>query len=197
MPSQALKNSPTLPFLEEQILNLVAGIQPFDALEAQHIQETQAWIQSGAPLFRVQKPDVPPKHLVSYFVLFDEAAGKILLVDHIKAQLWLPPGGHVDPGEHPAEAARRECQEELQIEADFWQEDPLFLTSTVTVGLTAGHTDVSLWYVLKGDSTQDLAYDPGEFNGIRWFALEDIPFENSDPHMKRFVGKLNAQSQIT
>ena len=48
------------------------------------------------------KPDVPPKHLVSYFALVDERRGKLLLVDHKLAGLWLPSGGHVEPGRRSA-----------------------------------------------------------------------------------------------
>ena len=40
----------------------------------------------------------------------------------------------------------RECMEELYITAEFWHKEPIFITQTITVGKTAGHTDVSLWY---------------------------------------------------
>lgn len=79
--------------LRSAITNLTQGIIPYDALEKQHIEQTLTWIQSGVSIFRIQKPDNPPKHLVSYVVLFDENAQKILLVDHKKAQLWVPAGG--------------------------------------------------------------------------------------------------------
>ncbi len=168
---------------------IVFSLCPFDVIENQHIQETLSWIRSGAPLYRIQKPDVPPKHLVSYFVVWDEKAHKILLVDHKKAQLWLPSGGHVEEGEDPKMTVERECMEELSIKAEFWRENPIFLTVTPTVGLTAGHIDVSLWYVLKGNSSYKLQFDIEEFNAVCWFGLKDIPFEKSDPHMERFINK--------
>jgi 8-oxo-dGTP pyrophosphatase MutT (NUDIX family) len=40
--------------------------------------------------------------------------GRILLVRHVEGR-WLLPGGGVEPGERPAEAARRECAEEAGI----------------------------------------------------------------------------------
>ncbi|HQS84698.1 MAG: NUDIX hydrolase [Alphaproteobacteria bacterium 16-39-46] len=175
--------------IKDLILKTISEIVPFDSLEQEHILETKSWIESGAPIFRIKKPDVPNKHLVSYFVLFDEKASKILLVDHKKAQLWLPTGGHVELDEDPKEAVRRECFEELRTQAQFWCEEPLFLTSTKTVGLTSGHWDVSLWYVLKGDSQAEYLFDRDEFEEIRWFNLKDIPAA-SDPHMKRFIEKL-------
>ena len=174
----------------EVIYNIVSAIMPFDKLEEQHIQDSLSWIQSGESIFRLKKPDIPNKHLVSYFILLDEAASKILLVDHKNAQLWLPTGGHVEENEDPKETVRRECFEELGINADFWFEVPIFLTKAVTVGLTAGHTDVTLWYVLKTDVKQPFAFDMKEFNSIEWFSFDEIPYEKSDPNMKRFMNKL-------
>lgn len=31
--------------------------------------------------------------------------------------MWLPPGGHVEPGEDPWQTVVRECREELHIDA--------------------------------------------------------------------------------
>jgi 8-oxo-dGTP pyrophosphatase MutT (NUDIX family) len=59
----------------------------------------------------------PPKHLVSYAVLIDPRDASVFLVDHILAGLALPPGGHVEPGEDPADTVRREAMEELGIQA--------------------------------------------------------------------------------
>lgn len=40
---------------------------------------------------------------------------KVLLLWHKKLQMWLPPGGHVEPNELPDEAAVREVLEETGI----------------------------------------------------------------------------------
>jgi mutator protein MutT len=60
-----------------------------------------------------------PAHDVVAAVLVE--AGRVLLC-HRRADLrWYPdvwdlPGGHVEPGELPAEALRRECREELDVD---------------------------------------------------------------------------------
>lgn len=41
--------------------------------------------------------------------------GKVLLLWHEKLQMWLPPGGHVEPNELPDEAAVREVLEETGV----------------------------------------------------------------------------------
>jgi 8-oxo-dGTP pyrophosphatase MutT (NUDIX family) len=72
---------------------------------------------SPSPSFIIHRRRLPPdqagdteRHLVSYVVLRDQY-GRILLVDHVNAGLWLPPGGHVEPDEDPEVTARREARE--------------------------------------------------------------------------------------
>lgn len=177
------------------IYDEVRSITPFDDIEQAHIADILQWIKSGLPLFRVTKPDIPPKHLVSYFVVVDPDHNSILLVDHIKAQLWLPTGGHVDVNEDPRDTVRREAKEELNIDALFLKNNskPFFVTTTVTVGLTPGHTDVSLWYLLRGHKHDFIHYDKREFTDVEWFTLNEILESDPvifDPHLQRFARKL-------
>ncbi len=176
--------------MRDTLTQLVRAIPAHDALEAAQLDATVAWIASGASLFRLAQADDPPQHLVAYFMLFDPAARKVLLVDHKKAGLWLPNGGHVEPDEDPQMTVRREVREELGVEARFFSSTPLFLTICPTVGAVAPHVDVSLWYVLVADSTQSLWFDEAEFHQIAWFALDKLPLARSDPHLARFVAKL-------
>ena len=150
-----------------------------------------AWIDSGAPLCRTAKPATPPKHLVSYFAIVD--GDHILLVDHKSAQLWLPPGGHVEPGEHPRETVTRELEEELGFSAAHEIGVPLMVTCTTTVGVTAGHVDVSLWYVVRAPRAQRISFDEREFAGVCWFHHSEVPPQRSDPHSGRFLAKLGSR----
>ena len=78
----------------------------------------------------------------------------MLLCDHWLSGLWLPAGGHVEPGEHPLGTVRREAAEELGVTAQpdaVFGDRPFFLTMTETVGPPATrHVDVSLWFALAG-----------------------------------------------
>ncbi|WP_405180322.1 NUDIX domain-containing protein [Nocardia sp. NBC_01377] len=176
-----------------EIAEIVGGIEAFDDLERAHIATTLSWMAATDDVFRRVKPAEPPRHLVSYVVLVDPDAGAVFLGSHLLAGLWLPTGGHVDPGESPSTAARRETFEELGIEADFdvVGTDPLFLTVT-TVGPSGGHEDVSLWYVIRGDRTREYALDPREFGEGRWFDIGEIVHLESDPHISRFLAKLDS-----
>lgn len=174
--------------MREKIRVEIASVAPWDQAEREDQNRIFDWLDSGVEIFRLEKPATPPQHLISYFAVVD--GDYLLLVDHINAQLWLPNGGHVDPGEHPRATVVREAMEELGIEADFLFDEPIFLTMTETVGKTAGHTDVSIWYVLRGDRGQQLTFDGSEFHTVRWFHKDSIPLDRSDPNLRRFLTKL-------
>jgi 8-oxo-dGTP diphosphatase len=176
--------------MRTEIYQSVSSITPLDELEKKHHDAVLQWIESGAELFRREKPATPEMHLVSYFMVVSPDGRKVLLVDHKQAELWLPPGGHVEPDEHPRETVRREALEELGIESEFFLEDPLFVTVTQTVGKSVRHTDVSLWYLLQGDPQANLEFDRAEFHQIRWFPLDEVPFHCADSHLKRFLLKM-------
>lgn len=175
--------------------DMVSGLDPHDDLEAAHRAGTLDWLAGTEDVFRRVKPATPPRHLVSYVVPVDPADHSVLLVDHVNAGLRLPPGGHVEPDEHPRVTAEREIAEELGLAADGLHPDPVFLTVTRTVGIDAGHTDVSLWFVLGLARDAALTVDAREFRSARWWSpaeLAEADPARFDPHLFRFVAERTA-----
>lgn len=175
------------------VLNEVKLITPYDDLERDHIDDVVNWITNNGNIFRISKPDNPPKHLVSYFVICDKTTKKFLLIDHLKAHAWLPSGGHVEIDEDPKTTVEREAYEELKLVSKFdvIGNQPFFITVTETKPPHT-HTDVSLWYVISGDSSAVYDFDASEMNGYKWFSIDEImntDVELLDPHMKRFTRK--------
>jgi 8-oxo-dGTP diphosphatase len=184
--------------LHEQVESLVDHIPPIDELARQHRNMTLDWLASTDDIFRRNKPRTPSPHLVSYFLLVDRAADAVLLCDHRLSGLWLPAGGHVEPGEHPLATVHREVAEELGIRAEHdphTGEQPFFLTVTETVGdPELRHVDVSLWYALAGKVDQNLLPDDREFRSVRWWTtaeLQDADRGRFEPHLTRALAALN------
>ena len=184
-----------------EIINIVQRVKFFDEIEKEHIKDAINWIKSDAEIFRIKKPAIPAKHLVCYTVLCDIDKQKILLLEHKQSGLVLPSGGHVEKDEMPFETVKRELQEELGIEkAEFILEEwkiPFFVTQVETVGKTAGHIDVDLWYLLKGFSEEPIKTDSAdfkiEFGKFNWYTFEEIlemPLNILDPNMHRLVEKI-------
>lgn len=170
---------------------LVERIRPFDEVESAHRADTLHWLESTDDVFRRVKPSTPDRHLVSYVVLADRADSSTLLVDHVNAGLWLPPGGHVEPDEHPGETVRREAKEELGVDLSE-QVAPSFVTVTRTVGQDHGHVDVSLWFLFDVRQDTPITPDRTEFRDVRWWTPEEVRAEAADrfdPHYRRFLAK--------
>lgn len=182
----------------ERLVAIIDQITPFDRLEAEHRTDALTWLGSTADIYRRIPPKTPPKHLVAYFLLHDHTDGSVLLGHHRKAGLWLPTGGHLEIGEDPVDTVRREASEELGVRAVFADQParPRFLTVTETVGgPESRHTDVSLWYLLRGSRSAELHPDQREFAAARWWTRAEIDTADADalePHLSRFLRKVDA-----
>jgi 8-oxo-dGTP diphosphatase len=78
---------------------------------------------------------------------------------------WDLAGGHIKPGETPADAIRRECREELGIDVD----DPQPMPMTVSDLLIEMHGFVvTRW---RDDPTHEA---PAEHDDLRWYEPADL-----------------------
>lgn len=183
--------------LKSSIVGLVSGIEPSDDLGRDHRRSALSWLAGTDDIFRRSKPRTPSPHLVSYFLPTDRSTGSVLLGDHRLSGLWLPPGGHVEPGEHPLDTVRREAAEELGVPPvldEEFADKPFFLTMTETVGPAAArHVDVSFWFALAGPVEQPLNPDQREFVQVRWWTraeLLDAAPGRLEPHLLRALDAL-------
>lgn len=61
-----------------------------------------------------------PWHITASGIVFDPISNaKIIVIKHPYINLWLPPGGHIEPGESPQDAAIREVHEEVGLTVSF------------------------------------------------------------------------------
>ena len=69
----------------------------------------------GDPLSRAE----PTAHFTASAFVIDEDGDRVCLVQHVKLQRLLQPGGHVEEGDESLEAAAlREAREETQLEVE-------------------------------------------------------------------------------
>ncbi len=56
--------------------------------------------------------------MVAGSIIFNASKDEVLLIKHKKLGVWLPPGGHIEAGEFPYEAAVREAKEETGLDIE-------------------------------------------------------------------------------
>lgn len=79
--------------------------------------------------------------------------------------MWDFPGGHVESGESPESALRRELREELDIDIEI-------PGSTPDHRVVSGQLDMRLWILYRWSGTPTNSA-PNEHELIAWFTLAD------------------------
>ena len=124
---------------------------------------------------------------------------RVLLHLHKKLNRWLPVGGHIDRDELPHEAARREVQEEADIEVEFYtSQSELKQFSEVQelpqparllledINPFHQHIDFVFYaYSEKGV----VGPNAEEAETLRWFTLEELSSESSMPDDVIFLAR--------
>lgn len=117
---------------------------------------------------------------VAVFVAWE---GRVLLHRHRRLGMWLPPGGHIEPGELPDEAAVREVFEETGLRVKLVGERREDVEDPVQLCRPAG---VQLERIAPGHEHVDLIYfaAPAGYTAVReefsadrvgWYGPDDWP----------------------
>ncbi len=121
---------------------------------------------------KIVKDENPADHFCVFFLPINKKTNSVFLGHHIKADDWIPPGGHIEKGEFPLETVKREFLEELSYKLNK-ERIELFDLSRITINkpnrLCKIHYD--LWYLVYTEKI-NFIYDKKEFYQAGWFSLE-------------------------
>lgn len=129
---------------------------------------------------------------VSVFVVW---RSRVLLHRHRKLGIWLPPGGHVEPGELPDDAATREVMEEAGIAVELVGPPPIDASGPRQLVrprgvqlefITTGHEHIDLVYLGRPTAPYDGAL-AGEETTMGWYDLPAALGLGLTPEMDAWV----------
>lgn len=143
---------------------------------------------------KVNKEDNLTEHFCSFILPIDLENKKIYLGHHIKANLWIPPGGHIKKGELPVKTVSREITEELSYKIT---NDKIELFDLSITDVRAPNKPCSFHYdfwfaVFTGKKTFE--FIKKEFYNANWFdfskAIEKINYPHYEKIIKKYLDRL-------
>jgi len=150
----------------DQLLAAVTARTPVDERERFSIELFERWVPA---LGRPYDEDADPVHVTSSAIVAGPR-GTVLHL-HKRLGLWLQPGGHIEPGETPADGARREAEEETGLAVRHPEGGPRLVHVDVHPG-PKGHTHLDVRFLLEADDA-DPVPQGDESPDVRWFTWDE------------------------
>lgn len=142
-------------------------------------------------------PSLAPGHPMTAGVLITDPADRLLIVHSASGGPWHLPGGIVEQGESPLDAARREVREELGIEIDIRPYD-LFAVEWLQATRSGRRDRVA--FLFAGpvlDPADSITLQAAELDMWRWAARSELDDLLHPSIARRIVGPLQTPGAAT
>lgn len=151
-----------------RVVEVVALVTAFEPRSERETESRQRFLVELGQLDRPFDRDAGPVHVTASAIVTGRRG--TVLHKHKRLKKWLQPGGHIDPGEAPWEAAARETAEETGLRAAHPADVPLFFH--LDAHPAGEHFHLDLRYLLESEDV-DPSPGPGESIDVRWFELDE------------------------
>ena len=153
---------------DQAVAELRGAVTAFDATTAREAASRARFL---AELGRLADPfsrDADPVHVTGSAIVTGPRG--TVLHWHKRIGGWMQPGGHIDAGEAPWDAALRETREETGLPVRHPDDGPRLLH--LDAHPAGPHVHLDLRYLLISADV-DPAPPPGESQRVRWFTLAE------------------------
>jgi len=172
--------------MRDELIKLVSGHEPFDALEKEHTEFTLSFLRENIDC--ISTANVYGHITASAWVLSPDRT-ETLLTHHKKLNRWLQLGGHVENDATIQEAAFREAVEESGIEKIKLVQNTIFDIDVHTIPARESvqeHNHFDIRFLFQAESKKyKISAESNELAWIKLGSIEEILSDESVLRMGR------------
>ena len=143
------------------------------------------------------------KHFAASCFVRNRDGTKVLMVYHKKLDVWVIPGGHLEPNEFPHEGAAREVLEETGVKVNIWDECTAYYPkrdddkeTQIKLPLTMlaeripakgdkpEHVHMDFIFLGEADDSAPLKQQEDEVEAVKWMTKDEVLKSNTFESVK-------------
>jgi 8-oxo-dGTP pyrophosphatase MutT (NUDIX family) len=167
------------------LLELVETLSSLKHTDKKILSELKEFISTNTFYTKKESPEV---HVCMFFMPIVQSQRLVYVGHHIKADDWIPPGGHLEPEETAMDTIKREMLEELGYGITN-EKIELFDVARKDIDnpkiVCKRHYDFV--YLVYLEQPYDFVFDKGEFHDAKWVSFETAASMVKTPAFKSMM----------
>lgn len=174
---------------KQELIRLLKEYNPIDLGEIQSQKRILDFVNS---IDNFANRNNPQGHITGSAWIVSKDRKKVLLTHHIKLDMWLQIGGHVEGDEYILDTSLREAKEESGLTTLNLISEKIFDVDVHLFpqkGDFPAHYHYDIRFLFEADENELIDRQKEESKGMKWIALEDIPAYAKENTILRMTSK--------